>query len=579
MNARARNLIPFKRVGLHAKFAVLFVVIVIVLLVISVAWSVTTQREQAEQQMLETAQVLALEVDAVWEFMENNQNQFVKNDDGTYKLYCVVVAKSISRMFTLASDYTVHYTNTTTRKIDDAPDAYEQEALAALNADRDRQSYYGLSEDESGEPVFRYVEPLYMAESCLECHGEPAGELDAMGYPKEGKQVGDMAGAVSIIMPADSYLEGVSKNVTREVLIFALVIIAGLSMMFWAITHLITRPLRRMEVAAQQMERREFEHIDLEGIGDRDEIADLAGHLRSSALQLHHLYTDLEGEVDARTRQLESVNRLLEDANKQLMADNRYKTDFLSTMSHELRTPLTAILAFSDIWDDEYAPRDEGERKVTHEIRVNAQQLLELVNNLLDMARLEAGKTAMSVESVELMDLVHEVHNATGVLADQKGVIFTVHVDRDVPIIRADESKIRRILENLVSNAIKFTDAGGSVDVAVSYDAQAGEVVFAVRDTGIGIAPEDQERIFDSFTQARQAGAAPSNGSGLGLAVVRELVELHHGSVSVESEPGCGSVFMVRIPKGNGGRALPDEGEAPDQEKGGEHDVQSDAGR
>ena len=553
--------IELTRVNLPTKFAVLFVVIIAILLSANVAWSSYSQRQQAQREMLETAQILALEMDAIWDFMEINQEKFIRDEDGNYDLYCVVAAKAVSKMFTRNSNYTIHYTNTSTRKDDDAPDDFELEALTALKENPNLKSYYALTETDSGATVFRYVEPLYIKESCLQCHGEPAGELDAMGYPKEGQRIGDIAGAASIIMPADTYMENVKTSIVQEVCIFALVVIGGLSVIFWCVSHLVTKPLKRIGLAAQQMEQQEFDKIDLEGIGDRDEIEDLANHLKSTAKQLCHLYIDLESEVEQRTIQLETANKLLDDqraelevANERLIADNRYKTDFLAIMSHELRTPLTSILAFSDIWKDGYVPRDEEERKIMHEVQANSQILLALVNNILDMARLEAGKMALDIESVELIDLVQAVKGATEALATKKGVSMAAHVNKDVPIITADGGKLRRILENLISNAIKFTSEGGMVDISVSYCEQSDQVAISVSDTGSGIKEEDMARIFDSFTQGSKPDNSPNNGSGLGLAVVKELVGLHGGQIEARSVLGEGSIFTVRIPVGDRSR-------------------------
>ena len=258
--------IELTRVNLPTKFAVLFVVIIAILLSANVAWSSYSQRQQAQREMLETAQILALEMDAIWDFMEINQEKFIRDEDGNYDLYCVVAAKAVSKMFTRNSNYTIHYTNTSTRKDDDAPDDFELEALTALKENPNLKSYYALTETDSGATVFRYVEPLYIKESCLQCHGEPAGELDAMGYPKEGQRIGDIAGAASIIMPADTYMENVKTSIVQEVCIFALVVIGGLSVIFWCVSHLVTKPLKRIGLAAQQMEQQEFDKIDLEGI-------------------------------------------------------------------------------------------------------------------------------------------------------------------------------------------------------------------------------------------------------------------------------------------------------------------------
>ncbi|MDR1184888.1 MAG: DUF3365 domain-containing protein, partial [Coriobacteriales bacterium] len=378
----------FKQISLRVKFAVLFVAVALVLLVGNFFWRSYILEAQAEREMLQSTKVLAEEMDAIWDFMEINQGQFVRHADGTYNLYCVVAAKAVSRIFTTnnADDYIIHYTNLTTRKPDDAPDAFEIRALEALYAEPELESYYSLETNEDGSQVFRYVEPLYITDSCLECHGSPKGETDMMGYPREGLEMGDIAGAASIIMPADTYVRNIQNSLIQESLLFVVLILAGLAVIFFSIAKLVTSPMKRLEGAAQQIERHDF-GVSLDDIGDRDEMQDLATHFHSMAEQLQHLYDELEAEVDTRTLQLEQTNHILEEQRRELEAvniqleeDNRYKSDFLAIMSHEIRTPLTSILAFSDIWARSNAPRNAEEESIMKEMRLNSQILLAMVN-------------------------------------------------------------------------------------------------------------------------------------------------------------------------------------------------------
>ncbi|MDR0515406.1 MAG: DUF3365 domain-containing protein [Coriobacteriaceae bacterium] len=498
--------------GIRKRFAVLFVVVTVVLLVLNVIWREYVQREQAEREMLESVQVLATEMDAIWDFMERSQPQFVRNEDGTYNLYCVVAAKAVAKIFTYKSgSFTIHYTNLTTRKTEDAPDGFESRAMEALLADSGLESYYGLVRQDDGSQVFRYIEPLYFKESCLECHGEPAGELDIMGYPKEGKQVDDLAGAASIIMPADTYLDNVSTNIIQETAIFSLFVIAGLAAIFWSVSRVATAQMRRLE------------------------------------------------------------------------EENRQKSDFLAMVSHEIRTPLTSILAFSDIWAASNKPRNDDEAKIMREMRLHSQTLLSMVNNMLELARIEAGRMRLSREPVDLAELLGTVRSSLMYLAQRKRVTISCSVERDVSVVMADGEKLRRILENLVSNAIKFVQGGGQVEVTASYDHRAGRLVLRVSDDGCGIDKNDIANIFDRFVQggatqggaeegpatqggatqggesqggAEQGGATQGGaqrekveqrGSGLGLALVKELVELHGGTITVESEPKQGSTFEVVV--------------------------------
>ena len=547
-----------KRVGLRLKFAVLFILVVTVALGAAGLWSALSQQKQAEKEMLEKAQVLAQEMDAVWTFFETNQHQFKTDEQGNYELYCVIAAKSVSKFFTAETDYTIHYTNVTTRRSSDAPDEFEAAALDAFLADPTLEEYYGIADyEKKGTRAFRYLQPLYMGESCLECHGEPAGELDSFGYQKEGKREGDIAGAVSIVMPIDLYLEDIEGNIASNVFFYSCVLVMGFAVILFGVSRLVTKPLGKLEEATGRIEKGDFD-IDVEKIGDRDEIERLAQRFESMAVQLKRSYEGLESQVRERTGELAQANaelerrrEQLERANAVLQETNEFKSDFLATMSHELRTPLTSILAFTEIWENMDVERDENEQAAVHEVRESGQLLLYMVDNILEMARSEAGKTSLSIDPVDMMDLINVVEKPTGFLAQKRSIRLTACVDADVPIIMADWEKLRRIVENLVSNAVKYTRRGGDVQVRVRNDEARGGIVVSVADNGIGISEENLPFVFDRYTQIDKSSQKRYSGSGLGLAVVKELVELHGGEVWVESEYKKGSTFYVFVPSGD----------------------------
>ena len=546
-----------RKVGLKAKFAVLFVAMAGALLMGNGFWRDSVQHSQVEREMLEAARMLAVEMDAVWDFLEINQGQFVRNADGTYNVYCVVAAKVVAQKFTNNSGgVVIHYTNIETRKPTDAPDDYELEALYALRDDPGLGAYYGLVETEDGQ-AFRYVEPLWMAESCLECHGGPEGELDVMGYPKEGKAEGDLAGAVSIIIPADTYLASAQESAARETLVFFAFLACCLLVAFFGVSRLVTRPLGKLGVAAGKLERHEFD-VDVRDVGQGDEVADLARCFDSMARELKALYEHLESEVEVRTaqivesnRELERQRRELESMNRILQQDNLLKEDFLAKMSHEIRTPLTSILAFVDLWEQTNTPRDEGEGKIMSEMKLSSQILLSMVNNILDLTRVEAGRAEVVLGPVDVADLLGMARDGVTFLAEKKRATVSVSVGKDVPVVLSDAEKLRRIVENLVSNAVKFVDAGGRVRLEGSYDFAARELLLAVSDDGCGIAPEDLPHVFDRFARGNPPAGVVDRcygSSGLGLALVKNLVELLGGNVSVESRVGEGSVFTVTVP-------------------------------
>ena len=546
-----------KKMKLRGKTTIVLIVLLVVSVALNVAWSDSTQREQAEAEMLEKARILSHEMDAVWEFMDMNQARIDTDSDGSYNfkgLYCAIAGKSIAKILERDTNYIIRYTNLEPRKKASMSDEYESEAIRMFN-DGSATEKYGI-ESYNDQEVFRYVTPIYLEESCLDCHGDPKDELDVTGHPKEGMAVGDLIGVTSIIMPIDLYMSGIQDNVTRQVGYFTFIIIMVILAVYVLITRLITRPLTEVENAVDQVENGNFE-VNLDGIKGNGEIKDLALKFDFMAEQLRALYGDLEGQVELRTAQLESANELLEKqrsqlarVNEELQAENQYKSDFLAIMSHELRTPLTSIIAFTEIWQNANVERSEDETAAVKEVKENGQLLLQMVNNILEMARVEAGKTELMVEPFDMMDLIGLVERSIGFLAEQRNIDLTTVVHSDVPIINADWEKIRRIVENLASNAIKFTRKGGSVHIEVSYRKEAEQLSIAVSDTGIGIKEDDLSYIFERFTQSDKSSYRRYGGSGLGLAVVKELVEMHGGTIEVESVYKEGSTFTVFIPTG-----------------------------
>lgn len=544
-----------RRINIRFKIAVAVTAILAVLWACNILLSSQTQQRQAEGEMLEKAQILAMELDASWTFIEMNQDVINTDSDGEYNfkgIYCAVAGKSIAKLITFESDYTIRYTNLETRRQADAPDAFELEALEAFNADKDLKEYYGLV-DGDGERVFRYLAPLRMEESCLECHGEPAGELDRFGFAKEGRQVGDLGGAISITMPVDTYLGNIQHNITQQMILLAATVVVCAAFIMLVVNKLVSRPLAEVEAAASRIEEGDF-RVSLKGIGSQDEIEDLARHFESMAHKLGELTENLEQKVEMRTAQLEEANEMLvaqrkelERANELLREESACKSDFLAIMSHELRTPLTSILAYAEMWQGKLSGEDAA-AKAVGEILENGQILLGMIDNVLISARIEAGSFETVMEPIDMVDLVDTVEGTVDFLAKKRGITALFDVSADVPLFMGDWDKLRRIFVNLVSNAIKFTKRGGQVKMEVSYDFRAGDIVVAVSDNGIGIKEEDLAKIFDRFTQVGSSVKKRQNGSGLGLFVVRDLVRVHGGTIEVKSEYQKGSVFTVKIP-------------------------------
>jgi signal transduction histidine kinase len=195
--------------------------------------------------------------------------------------------------------------------------------------------------------------------------------------------------------------------------------------------------------------------------------------------------------------------------------------------------------------------KDEEEYAAVREIQANGHILLNMVDNILEMARVEAGRVELTLETVDLVDLISTIERSLIFLAERRDITFTTVVDTDVPLINADWEKLRRIIVNLISNAIKFTKKGGQVNVHVSLSGKEDKVIIAVSDTGVGISEENLKYIFERFTQSDKSSMKRYSGSGLGLAVVKELVEIQGGAIEVTSVHKQGSTFTVSIPVGD----------------------------
>jgi signal transduction histidine kinase len=238
--------------------------------------------------------------------------------------------------------------------------------------------------------------------------------------------------------------------------------------------------------------------------------------------------------------------REIEDKSRQLEVASQHKSQFLANMSHELRTPLNAVLGYTEMLLDGVYGDVTGEAlEILEYIQANGQHLLALINDVLDLSKIEAGQLTLALDEYAVQGVIEAVVSVAQPLVQAKGLNLQVNIAKDLPLGRGDERRLTQVLLNLVGNAIKFTDAG-SVTITAGADGDLLEL--AVTDTGPGIAPADQERIFDAFQQVDNSSTRQKGGTGLGLAISRRIVQMHGGTMSVESVPGQGSTFRIRIP-------------------------------
>ncbi|MBN1875443.1 MAG: HAMP domain-containing histidine kinase [Anaerolineae bacterium] len=273
-----------------------------------------------------------------------------------------------------------------------------------------------------------------------------------------------------------------------------------------------------------------------------------ARSLETALVEVRAFNLELEDRVHLRTNELQQANGQLTLAYEKLQELDRLKSRFLSIVSHELRTPLSAILGFGEMLQAEvYGPLSQKQRGALERILANDERMLNLVNDLLDQARMEAGQLSLKIEPFTLQDLIDDMESTMRVLIESKKLYLKVHISPVVPItLQGDRKRLHQILVNLINNALKFTQKGG-VNVHF-YCPDEDHWAVDVVDTGPGISQEIQSSLFEPFRQGDSSTTREHTGFGLGLSIVKQLATLMGGSVSLISEVGAGSTFTVKIP-------------------------------
>ncbi len=391
-----------------------------------------------------------------------------------------------------------------------------------------------------GHPVYQYYQPIYAKKTCIDCH-------TLLGAaPNPHLKEGDLMAVARVTIDDEDTVEAVAKN--RALLIAAALVVGFLSMFsLWAVVrYVIVKPVKHLRDVANAVREGDVEQRAVIRTGD--EFEELASAFNRMLRQLLSQQSELRlvnDELDTRLDELAQ-------ANLKLYEMNRLKGDFLATVSHELRTPLNSILGFSDVLSG-IAALDEKQLRYVGNIQRSGRMLLEMINDILDLAKVESGKMEVRLSEFKINSLVSAQCDMARPLAEKKNIDLDCEASASLPPLRQDQAKVQQILNNLLSNAIKFTPEGGRIFVSAERDDQ-GDLRLRVTDTGIGISPDEQHLVFEKFRQGTSAlpdGDAMTreySGTGLGLSIVRELCRLLGGDVSLESELGKGSTFTIRLP-------------------------------
>ena len=350
--------------------------------------------------------------------------------------------------------------------------------------------------------------------------------------------------------------EQVSAVINRSIATAGGMVLLGVFVVAW-LSARISQPLQRVTESARQLATGDFSVASKLDVRSQDEVGVLADAFKTMAGNLQRTYAELEdsnltleGKVAERTRELGHMTQLAEEARQQAEGANRTKSSFLASMSHELRTPLTAIIGFSEMLLSE--AQADGRTEAADDLQRimdSAKHLLHLINEILDLSKIEAQKMELHLERFEVANIVREVRNTITPLIKKRENQLIVTLGADIGSISADITKLRQSLLNLLSNANKFTEKGEvRLDVERIIRDGVAYLRFAVSDTGIGMTPAQLGKLFQAFQQADSSTSRKYGGTGLGLVITRKFCELMGGHVNVTSELGKGSTFTLELP-------------------------------
>jgi signal transduction histidine kinase len=334
-----------------------------------------------------------------------------------------------------------------------------------------------------------------------------------------------------VTQPAERLLADVRVSAVRLVLLLTATILAAFLASAWFARRL-GDPILGLATQARELGRGNLDARSY--VQTRDEVEELSTAMNQMAEALKRSTSNLEGLVAEKTRELQLANE--------------HKSAFLANVSHELRTPLNAVIGFSEALEEElFGKLNDKQREYVADIKTSGLHLLALINDLLDLSKIEAGRMELDRAVFAVAPVLDGALNLVRSRALQGSVRLSLHAPAAIADFYGDARRMRQILLNLMSNAVKFTRPGGDVTLAVTDSPDM--LTLTVTDTGVGIPAEELPRLFEPFTQASSGGDARAEGTGLGLALTKRLVELHGGTIDVTSEPGAGSTFTVHLPR------------------------------
>ncbi len=462
------------------------------------------------------------------------KNVYLKNSeivDITGKRYVkenpAYVTRQLSEYSKHEGLYWFHITSLKLVNPSNAPDAFERKALKMFESGEAKE--FSKIEYIDGARYYRYIAPLYVETACITCH--------------PGYSIGSVRGAISVTLPVEHLFKKMSV-LNREMIVAGLIISSLLLLiLFYSIRAMAIVPIVRLrKLISGYPDIRATEKVT----SSEDEIGDLYRAFFRMKEELEQYHRTLHDKIKEATSELQRTNQKLLEANRLYRELSKRKSDFISNISHELRTPLTSIKGAIDYLRSRFSQKISSEQCDVDEvkgfieiIKANTERLIKMVNDSLDLEKIESGRLDINIEELDLSYLINDTINSFHPMFKERAI--SVETDLEQPIMAyVDEDRIRQVLNNLLSNIIEHCPV--STEVKIEGYNSGDWAVVRITDNGPGIPSSMQNKVFDKFFKG------PRGGTGLGLAICKSIIEAHNGEIGVISQ-GIGSTFYFKIPR------------------------------
>lgn len=474
------------------QFVLIIVVLILIALIATVfIWTYNRQKVLLQNDLEDKARVITTQMNAMRHFIAKNQRK-INYSKGVYEyknLNPEKVAAEVADILNISTNYKIKLAAAAAvpRNPHNKPDNFETRQMVKFGKDKNLQEVFE-KDFMAGKEYYRYVKPLYMSKHCVDCHGEPKGQPDKTGHPKEGFKIGDLTGLLTVSVPSDS-MNVILKTNAKSLFLFLLVV----GFITIASVYFVTRRLIVL------------------------------------------------------TRHVENINNLLSAKNEDLMRLEKAKSDLTHMIVHDFRGTLANIMGYlSLLIDEQLGELNNSQKEFTEAALINSKKLLNMAADLLDINKMEEDRMPLSVQVVDLNEVFEEKKDFWSKSAALENKTIDVEMDKNAPKINTDRNILERILDNLVYNAIKHTVPGkGKLKVLCEFDKKERKILFKVKDNGEGISKDYLEKVFDKFFQVEAVKSKKVMGVGLGLTFCKMAVEALGGRIYLESEVGKGTTAVV----------------------------------